>query len=165
MLNKFKIFIYKPNAAFPYESPSESLFYTFLRSSPFATEDGEQAHLYFVPLSSNVRINSLSRFVREIQRALPYWNRILSVDHVFISYRGNTTDGDRNVLELRKNAIQISCFPAPVGKFIPHKDVSLPAVSTFSVDMSLEPKNASVRFLSYLRPDQSSGANESALVN
>ncbi|EXC19382.1 putative glycosyltransferase [Morus notabilis] len=165
MLNKFKIFIYKPNAAFAYESPSESLFYTSLPSSPFATEDGEQAHLYFVPFPSDLRINSLSRVVREIRRAFPYWNRTLGADHVFISCRGSTTAGDRNVLELTKNAIQISCFPAPAGKFIPHKDVSLPAVSTFGVDTPLEPKNASARFLAYLRPDQSAGANESALVN
>lgn len=161
MVNRLKIFIYKPNAAFAYESPTESLFYASLRSSPFTTEDGEQAHLYFVPFPSDLRPNSLSRVVRGIRNDFPYWNRTLGADHVFISCRSGATAGDRNVLELQKNAIQLSCFPDPAGNFIPHKDVSLPPVSTFDAP---PPENASVaRFLGYLRRDRSE-SNESVLA-
>lgn len=33
------------------------------------------------------------------------------------------------MVELKKNSVQISCFPTTPGLFIPHKDVSLPPLA------------------------------------
>nr|DAD38024.1 TPA_asm: hypothetical protein HUJ06_008665 [Nelumbo nucifera] len=35
-------------------------------------------------------------------------------------------NSDRNIIELKKNSVQIPCFPTAEGRFIPPKDVSFP---------------------------------------
>ncbi|PON37369.1 Exostosin-like [Parasponia andersonii] len=159
MLETLKIFIYKPNTAFAYSSQAESLFYASLRNSPFATADAEQAHLFFVPFPSDISLNSISRVVRGLRREFPYWNRTLGADHVYLSCAGGTADSDRNVLELRKNSIQISCFPTPAGNFIPHKDITLPPVGA----LADAPPSATVKFLGYFSYG-GGGEGESTLV-
>ncbi|KAH8497010.1 hypothetical protein H0E87_019645 [Populus deltoides] len=45
----------------------------------------------------------------------PYWNRTLGADHFYVSCAGLGYESDRNLLELKKNSVQISCFPATEG--------------------------------------------------
>ncbi|XP_062081464.1 probable glycosyltransferase At5g20260 [Humulus lupulus] len=149
MLNTFKIFIYEPNTTFAYDSPTQSLFHASLRNSPFATQNAEQAHLFFIPFPSD-----LSRVVRGLRKSFPYWNRTLGADHVYVSCDDKTTtDSDRNILELRKNSIQISCFPTSSGKFIPHKDITLPPLSVGEGMTIGRSSNATQSFLGYFRYD------------
>ena len=161
MLKSFKIFIYKPNTAFSYNTQTESLFYASLRNSPFLTENAEEAHLFFIPFSSDLSLNSIARIIRGLRNEFPYWNRTLGADHVHLSCGGRTSDSDRNVLELTKNSIQISCFPTPSGKFIPHKDITLPPlyIGGGSIDA---PPNATVSFLGYF--SYAGGEGQSALA-
>ncbi|CAK9323793.1 unnamed protein product [Citrullus colocynthis] len=124
-----RIFTYIPFKPFSFSSPAESLFYNSLLTSPYATHDPDHAHLFFIPFSPDLSTRSLARLIRTVRTDLPYWNRTLGADHFFLSSSGVGYSSDRNVVELKKNAIQVSSFPVPAGKFIPHKDISLPPVS------------------------------------
>ncbi|KAF9591572.1 hypothetical protein IFM89_004626 [Coptis chinensis] len=57
---------------------------------------------------------------------LPFWNQTLGADHFYISCEGVGYESDRSVVELKKNSIQITCFPSPQNRYIPHKDITLP---------------------------------------
>jgi hypothetical protein len=149
MLKSFKIFIYKPNEALTFKSPVESLFYTSLQDSPFLTQNAEQAHLFFVPFSSDLSTRSIARVIRRIKEELPYWNRTLGADHFYLSCAGLGYESDRNIVELKKNSVQISCFPASHGKFIPHKDITLPTLLSSHAPHAQE--NQTARFLGYFR--------------
>ncbi|KAL8027901.1 hypothetical protein ABFS82_14G123700 [Erythranthe guttata] len=165
MLTTFKIFIYTPSKPFDFpNAATASLFYTSLRRSPFLTHDPTEAHLFFVPFSPDTSTRSLSRVVRELRNDLPYWNRSLGADHFFLSPAGIDFSSDRNVLELKKNSVQISVFPVVSGYFIPHKDVTLPPLSKSTLTLLHAPveKSTATSFLGYLRWD---GETESQLVN
>ncbi|XP_015876575.3 probable glycosyltransferase At5g20260 [Ziziphus jujuba] len=153
MLINFKIFIYEPNSPLTFKSPAELLFYTSLRNSPFATRNAQEAHLFFVPFSADLSTRSIARLVRGLRTDLPYWNRTLGADHFYVSCAGIGYESDRNLVELKKNSVQISCFPATPGKFIPHKDISLPPLATPHAPHAPtnETASGSFRFLGYFR--------------
>ncbi|KAJ7964579.1 Exostosin-like [Quillaja saponaria] len=157
MLQSFKIFIYKPNKPFTYETAAESLFYTSLLHSPFRTENPDEAHLFFVPFSPDLSMRSLARFIRTLRMEQPYWNRTLGADHFYLSCTGIGYESDRNLVELKKNSVQISCFPTRNGNFVPHKDITLPPVKNPQA-----PLNTTARFLGYVMVN---GGRESTLVN
>ncbi|KAJ6311813.1 hypothetical protein OIU77_013543 [Salix suchowensis] len=71
MLISFKIYIYTPPNALSFSSPTESNFFTCLQSSPFVTQNPEEAHLYFVPFSSNLSSRSVGRLIRELRMEFP----------------------------------------------------------------------------------------------
>ncbi|KAI4372967.1 hypothetical protein MLD38_011144 [Melastoma candidum] len=128
MLSSFKIFIYNttdPSSPPRFASPAQSLFYDCLLRSPFVTLSADDAHLFFVPFSSATSLSNraLARLVTSLKSSLPYWNRTLGSDHFYLSCHGLAFSSDRGLLELKKNSIQVSCFPA--NRFIPHKDVTL----------------------------------------
>ncbi|CAH9091196.1 unnamed protein product, partial [Cuscuta epithymum] len=122
----FKVFIYAPQKPFDFTTPPSSSFHDALLNSPFLTTDPEEAHLFFVPFAHNISTRALARLVRELRGAFPYWNRTLGADHFFIHPTGIDFSTDRNILELKKNSVQISTFPTISGRFIPHKDLTLP---------------------------------------
>lgn len=157
MVKNFKIFIYKPNPPFTFDSPVQSLFYTTLLDSDLATNNTDDAHLFFVPFPPDLTTRSIARLIRTIRSELPYWNRTLGADHFYLSCAGIGYESDRNLVELKKNSIQISCFPTPEGKFIPHKDITLPSLAS-----SHAPTGNTSRFLGYVR---SNWVKESTLVN
>ncbi|KAK7321539.1 hypothetical protein VNO77_32289 [Canavalia gladiata] len=127
MVSSFKVFMYKPNKPqFKFATKVESLFYSSLQNSTYLTQDPEEAHLFFVPFSHDISTRSLARVITRVRTDLPYWNRTLGADHFFLACAGIPHDSDRNLVELKKNAIQISCFPSRHDKFVPHKDVTLP---------------------------------------
>ncbi|EPS65906.1 hypothetical protein M569_08875, partial [Genlisea aurea] len=160
MLKTFKIFIYAPSKPFDFTGdPASSLFYESLRRSRFLTENPAEADLFFVPFSPLTSTRSLARLVREIRNDFPFWNRTLGADHFYLSPEGIDFSSDRNALELKKNAIQVSNFPVASGNFIPHKDITLPPIFVAQQDVNLtEPP----LFLAYLEWD---GKTDTDLVN
>lgn len=130
MLKSFKIYIYTPPKPLFFSSPVESHFFSSLKDSPFVTQKAEEAHLFFVPFSSDYSTRLIAHVIRDLRTEFPYWNRTLGADHFYVSCGGLGYESDRNLVELKKNSVQISCFPAPHGKFIPHKDITLPPLVT-----------------------------------
>ncbi|CAK7325760.1 unnamed protein product [Dovyalis caffra] len=161
MLNSFKIYMYTPPNPLSFSSPTESLFFSSLRTSPFVTQNPEEAHLFFVPFSSNLSTRSIARFVRDLKLDFPYWNRTLGADHFYASCAGLGYESDRSLVELKKNSVQISCFPAPEGKFVPHKDITLPPLERVT-HASHAPGNRTARYLGFARYN---GVKESNLLN
>ncbi|RZC26669.1 hypothetical protein D0Y65_005026 [Glycine soja] len=98
MVKNFKVFMYKPN------NPQIKFATT---NSTYLTQDPEEAHLFFDPFSPDFSTRVLTR----IRNDLPYWNRTLGADHLYLSCDGIPLQPDRNLVELKKNAVQISCFP------------------------------------------------------
>ncbi|XP_051132374.1 probable glycosyltransferase At5g11130 [Andrographis paniculata] len=162
MLSNFKIFVYThPSNSKPFDSrfPAASLFYKSLLRSRFVTPDPAQAHLFFVPFSPHTSARSLGRIIRDLRSAYPYWNRTLGADHFFLSPVGIDFSSDRNVLELKKNSIQISLFPVVSGLFIPHKDITLPPLIPPRRTPPPENPTAPPSILGYLRWDGTRGVN------
>ncbi|CAA2991535.1 Hypothetical predicted protein [Olea europaea subsp. europaea] len=160
MLTNFKIFIYTPAKPFTFQNPAASLFYSSLLYSPFHTQDPNEAHLFFIPFSPETSMRSLARLVRDLRVNHPYWNRTLGADHFFVSPAGIDYSADRNVLELKKNSVQISVFPVISGNFIPHKDITLPPLNPAARIISAVPENASTSsFLGYLKWDGKTESN------
>jgi folylpolyglutamate synthase len=62
----------------------------------------------------------------------PYWNRTLGADHFYVSCAGLGYESDRNLVELKKNSVQISCFPTTEGRFVPHKDITFPPLANIT---------------------------------
>ncbi|GMH15373.1 hypothetical protein Nepgr_017214 [Nepenthes gracilis] len=161
MMATFKIFIYPPNAPINFTIPALSLFYNSLLSSHLATSNPEEAHLFFVPFAPQ-STRSLDRVVAGIRAAHPYWDRSLGADHFYLSCDGVGASSSRNVVELKKNSVQISCFPSPADKFIPHKDVTLPPLS-LARRLPPAPENKTVKFVGYYR--RSGSLMGSELIN
>ncbi|CAA3020574.1 Hypothetical predicted protein [Olea europaea subsp. europaea] len=160
MLTNFKIFIYIPAKPFTFQNPAASLFYSSLLYSPFHTQDPSEAHVFFIPFSPETSTRSLSRVVRDLRVNHPYWNRTLGADHFFVSPAGIDYSADRNVLELKKNSVQISVFPVISGNFIPHKDITLPPLNPAARVISTVAWNASTSsFLGYLKWDGKTESN------
>ncbi|XP_057441903.1 probable glycosyltransferase At3g07620 [Lotus japonicus] len=128
MVKTFKVFMYEPNQTqlFKFRTEPESLFYSSLHNSTYLTKNAEEAHMFFLPFSHHTSTRSLARIITRIRNDFPYWNRTLGADHFYLSRAGIPREADRNLVELKKNAVQISCFPTPRVRFVPHKDITLP---------------------------------------
>ncbi|KAL6497934.1 hypothetical protein OROHE_026780 [Orobanche hederae] len=162
MLTFFKIFIYSPTKPFNFPDGPASLFHNSLLHSQFLTANPNEAHLFFVPFSPDTSTRSLARVVGELRNSYPYWNRTLGADHFFLSPAGIDYSSDRNVLELKKNSVQISVFPVISGYFIPHKDITLAPLSKIEIGGVMEENPTTTSFLGYFNWD---GRTESNLVN
>ncbi|KAG1339252.1 Exostosin-like [Cocos nucifera] len=131
MLKSFKIFAYptppKDPAALVEASSAAALLDASLLRSPFLTSDPHRAHLFYLSFPSE-EPRSVARFLRAIRSKYPFWNRTLGADHFFLSIDGLGIESDRNLVELKKNSIQISPFPTAQGRFVPHKDLTLPSL-------------------------------------
>ncbi|XP_076954708.1 putative glycosyltransferase At3g07620 [Bidens hawaiensis] len=135
MLSTFKIFTYSATTTTTtttlFTTPQESQFHNTLLTSHFTTQDPNHAHLFFLPFPPSTSMRSLARLIKTIRTTFPFWNRTLGADHFYLSAAGVDSSSDRNVVELKKNSVQISCFPTASGMFVPHKDVTLPPVHSF----------------------------------
>ncbi|KAK6227924.1 Exostosin [Theobroma cacao] len=152
MLKNFKIYVYPPPETLSFDSKVEALFYSSLLHSPFTTQNPEEAHLFFLPFSfhSDLSPRSAARVVGDYRTEFIYWNRTLGADHFFLSSSGVGHGSDRNVVELKKNSVQVSCFPTTPGLFIPHKDVSLPPLANVHAPTHA-PGSKSTSHLAYVR--------------
>lgn len=162
MLTAFRIYIYNPENSFNFSTPTSSLFHKSLLNSPFVTRDPNEAHLFYVPFSSDLSARSIARLVKQLRIAHPYWNRTLGADHFYVAPAGIDFSSDRNGLELKKNSVQISDFPTTSGYFIPHKDITLPPITPSPLVASHRPANPTDMFLCYVKWD---GKTESSLVH
>ncbi|KAJ6735484.1 EXOSTOSIN HEPARAN SULFATE GLYCOSYLTRANSFERASE -RELATED [Salix purpurea] len=147
MERNFKIYIYPdgdPNTF--YQTPrkltgkyaSEGYFFQNIRESRFQTQDPDQAHLFFIPISchkmrgkgtsyENMTI-IVENYVQSLKSKYPYWNRTLGADHFFVTCHDVGVRATEGVLFLIKNAIRVVCSPSYDVGFIPHKDIALPQV-------------------------------------
>ncbi|RVW21771.1 putative glycosyltransferase [Vitis vinifera] len=144
---KFKVFVYPdgdPNTY--YQTPrkltgkyaSEGYFFQNIRQSQFRTDDPDQAHLFFIPISchkmrgkgtsyENMTI-IVQNYVQSLMSKYPYWNRTLGADHFFLTCHDVGVRATEGVPLLVKNSIRVVCSPSYDVGFIPHKDVALPQV-------------------------------------
>lgn len=154
MLGNFRIFVYDARRTYKFKSEAESRFLASLLGSPFVTEKPSEAHLFFVPFDGDLSERSIARVVRDLRADLPYWNRTLGADHFYASCNGIGFASDRNLVELKKNSVQMSCFPASDGRFVPHKDVALPpagAIPAGEGEPRAPPSNRPAEHLAYAR--------------
>ncbi|XP_011005595.1 PREDICTED: probable glycosyltransferase At3g07620 isoform X2 [Populus euphratica] len=125
---------------------SEHYFFMNLRNSSFLTENPDEAHLFFIPLSCQPiedqdalpRYKELviQNYVRALTIKYRYWNRTLGADHFFVSCHGIGNRATAAFPFLLKNAIRLVCSPSYDSNYIPHKDVSLPQI----LELSLPPE-------------------------
>ncbi|XP_068669330.1 probable glycosyltransferase At5g03795 [Aristolochia californica] len=158
MLGNFKIFVYEAHKNQTFSTKVESLFHNYLLRSPFLTSDPNLAHLFYLSLpSQNPR--SIARLIRNLRQDFPFWNQTLGADHFFLSCNGIGVESDRNLVELRKNSILLSCFPATEGKFIPHKDLTLPPISRY-----LPSPTGNRKFLGFFHCEEVDNSASSVLI-
>ncbi|GKU92009.1 hypothetical protein SLEP1_g5797 [Rubroshorea leprosula] len=151
MLKAFKTYVYPRSVAPSFDSQVESLFYFSLTQSNFITQNPEEAHLFFIPFSFHADLSprSTARVVGDYRTDYIYWNRALGADHFYLSCTGVRHGSDRNVVELKKNSVQISCFPTTSGLFTPHKDITLPPLA--NVHALHAPANKSAKYFAYVK--------------
>ncbi|PIA56249.1 hypothetical protein AQUCO_00700529v1 [Aquilegia coerulea] len=147
MEKNFKVFMYPdgdPNTF--YQTPrkitgkyaSEGYFFKNIRESHFLTDDPDQAHLFFIPISchkmrgkgtsyDNMTI-IVDEYVQLLMMKYPYWNRTLGADHFFVACQDVGVRATERVPYLVKNSIRVVCSPSYNVGFIPHKDVALPQI-------------------------------------
>ncbi|KAG5067825.1 hypothetical protein JHK85_000202 [Glycine max] len=147
MEKKFKVYIYPdgdPNTF--YQTPrkltgkyaSEGYFFQNIRESRFCTENPDEAHLFFIPISchkmrgkgtsyENMTI-IVQNYVESLISKYPYWNRTLGADHFFVTCHDVGVRATEGLEFLVKNSIRAVCSPSYDVGFIPHKDVALPQV-------------------------------------
>ncbi|KAE8709473.1 tRNA/rRNA methyltransferase family protein [Hibiscus syriacus] len=143
----FKIYIYPDGDPKTfYQTPrkltgkyaSEGYFFQNIRESRFLTDDPDQAHLFFIPISchkmrgkgtsyENMTI-IVQNYVDGLIAKYPYWNRTLGADHFFVTCHDVGVRATEGVPFLVKNAIRVVCSPSYDVGFIPHKDVALPQI-------------------------------------
>ncbi|XP_004288502.1 PREDICTED: probable glycosyltransferase At5g03795 [Fragaria vesca subsp. vesca] len=147
MERKFKVYIYPDGDPKTfYQTPrkltgkysSEGYFFQNIREGRFRTEDPDQAHLFFIPISchkmrgkgtsyENMTI-IVQNYVESLIAKYPYWNRTLGADHFFVTCHDVGVRATEGLPLLVKNSIRVVCSPSYDVGFIPHKDVALPQV-------------------------------------
>ncbi|XP_011087960.1 probable glycosyltransferase At5g20260 [Sesamum indicum] len=147
MERKFKIYVYpdeyKDENYTNYQTisgkyASEGYFFKNIRESSFLTDDPEQAHLFFIPISCHKMHQKVSsyeemasivqKYVEGLIAKYPYWTRTMGADHFFVTCHDVDVRVTELVPHLVKNSIRVVCSPTYDSGFIPHKDVSLPLV-------------------------------------
>ncbi|KAJ0966237.1 hypothetical protein J5N97_027375 [Dioscorea zingiberensis] len=147
MERNFKVYIYPDGDPKTfYQTPrkltgkyaSEGYFFQNIRESRFRTEDPDEAHLFFIPISchkmrgkgtsyENMTI-IVQNYVEGLIRKYPYWNRTLGADHFFVTCHDVGVRAFEGFPFLIKNTIRVVCSPSYDVGYIPHKDVALPQV-------------------------------------
>lgn len=147
MEQKFKVYIYPDGDPKTfYQTPrkltgkyaSEGYFFQNIRESRFRTDNPEEAHLFFIPISchkmrgkgtsyENMTI-IVQNYVESLARKYPYWNRTLGADHFVVTCHDVGVRATEGLPLLVKNAIRVVCSPSYDVGYIPHKDVALPQV-------------------------------------
>ncbi|CAI9111418.1 OLC1v1011640C1 [Oldenlandia corymbosa var. corymbosa] len=147
MERRFKVYIYPDGDPKTfYQTPrkltgkyaSEGYFFQNIRESQFVTDDPDQAHLFFIPISCHkMRGKGISygnmtiiveNYVQGLLQKYPYWNRTLGADHFFVTCHDVGVRATEGLPFLVKNSIRAVCSPSYDVGFIPHKDVALPQV-------------------------------------
>ncbi|KAL7002973.1 hypothetical protein U1Q18_004133 [Sarracenia purpurea var. burkii] len=144
MEKDFKVFIYPDGDPDTYfQTPrkltgkyaSEGYFFQNIRESRFRTDDPDQAHLFFIPISCHKMRGKgtsyenmtviVQNYVQILISKYPYWNRTLGTDHFFVTCHDVGVRATEGVPLMVKNSIRVVCSPSYDVGFIPHKDVPL----------------------------------------
>lgn len=147
MEQKFKVYIYPDGDPKTfYQTPrkltgkyaSEGYFFQNIRESRFRTDNPEEAHLFFIPISCHKMRGKgtsyenmtviVQNYVESLASKYPYWNRTLGADHFFVTCHDVGVRATEGLPFLVKNAIRVVCSPSYDVGYIPHKDVALPQV-------------------------------------
>lgn len=147
MEQKFKVYIYPDGDPKTfYQTPrkltgkyaSEGYFFQNIRESRFRTDNPEEAHLFFIPISCHKMRGKgtsyenmtviVQNYVESLANKYPYWNRTLGADHFFVTCHDVGVRATEGLPFLVKNAIRVVCSPSYDVGYIPHKDVALPQV-------------------------------------
>ncbi|OQU84521.1 hypothetical protein SORBI_3004G070100 [Sorghum bicolor] len=147
MERSFKVYIYPDGDPKTfYQTPrkltgkyaSEGYFFQNIRESRFRTDDPDQAHLFFVPISPHkmrgkgTTYENMTVIVKDYVEGLinkyPYWNRTLGADHFFVTCHDVGVRAFEGLPFMVKNSIRVVCSPSYNVDFIPHKDIALPQV-------------------------------------
>uniref|UniRef100_A0A804P3S2 Exostosin GT47 domain-containing protein n=1 Tax=Zea mays TaxID=4577 RepID=A0A804P3S2_MAIZE len=147
MERSFKVYIYPDGDPKTfYQTPrkltgkyaSEGYFFQNIRESRFRTDDPDQAHLFFVPISPHkmrgkgTSYENMTVIVKDYVEGLinkyPYWNRTLGADHFFVTCHDVGVRAFEGLKFMVKNSIRVVCSPSYNVDFIPHKDIALPQV-------------------------------------
>ncbi|KAL5207423.1 hypothetical protein ABZP36_031858 [Zizania latifolia] len=147
MERNFKVYIYPDGDPKTfYQTPrkltgkyaSEGYFFQNIRESRFRTDDPDQAHLFFVPISPHkmrgkgTSYENMTIIVKDYVEGLinkyPYWNRTLGADHFFVTCHDVGVRAFEGLPFMVKNSIRVVCSPSYNVDFIPHKDIALPQV-------------------------------------
>ncbi|PAN04420.1 hypothetical protein PAHAL_1G065600 [Panicum hallii] len=147
MERSFKVYIYPDGDPETfYQTPrkltgkyaSEGYFFQNIRESRFRTDDPDQAHLFFVPISPHkmrgrgTSYENMTVIVKDYVEGLinkyPYWNRTLGADHFFVTCHDVGVRAFEGLPFMVKNSIRVVCSPSYNVDFIPHKDIALPQV-------------------------------------
>ncbi|KAF9591571.1 hypothetical protein IFM89_004625 [Coptis chinensis] len=146
MLQTFKIFIYPTQQnQTSYSTTMEENFHSSLLESPYITTNPKEAHLFYLHVPPKSSLKSISQLIKEVQTSFPFWNQALGADHFYIACEGVRYESKRSIVELKKNSIQISCFPSTQNRYIPHKDITLPP---FHFSKELKPMKE-IKYLGY----------------
>ncbi|KAK3152341.1 hypothetical protein QOZ80_2BG0157620 [Eleusine coracana subsp. coracana] len=147
MERNFKVYIYPDGDPKTfYQTPrkltgkyaSEGYFFQNIRESRFRTDDPDEAHLFFVPISPHKmrgkgttyeNMTMIGKdYVQGLINKYPYWNRTLGADHFFVTCHDVGVRAFEGLPFMVKNSIRVVCSPSYNVNFIPHKDVALPQV-------------------------------------
>ncbi|KAI9178431.1 hypothetical protein LWI28_026405 [Acer negundo] len=144
---EFNVFVYPdgdPNTYYQTQTKltgkyaSEGLFFKNIKESLFLTNDPENAHLFFIPISchkmrgkgANYKemTSIVKKYAEELINKYQYWNRTLGADHFFVVCHDLGVKATEGVPLLVKNSIRVVCSPRYDSGYIPHKDVALPQI-------------------------------------
>uniref|UniRef100_A0A0E0E448 Exostosin GT47 domain-containing protein n=1 Tax=Oryza meridionalis TaxID=40149 RepID=A0A0E0E448_9ORYZ len=123
MERSFRVFVYPDgDPGTFYQTPrkltgkyaSEGYFFQNIRESRFRTDDPDQAHLFFVPISPHkmrgklCRVLLVQNYVESLINKYRYWNRTLGADHFFVTCHDVGVRAFEGLPFIIKNSIRVS---------------------------------------------------------
>ncbi|XP_059661296.1 probable glycosyltransferase At3g07620 [Cornus florida] len=152
MESLFKIFVYEEgeppifhNGPCKNKYSTEGIFLKLMEmNTHFRTRDPDEAHVYYLPFSVAMIIDTLFDpiirdkavlertvvgYVHTISTKYPYWNRSLGADHFMLSCHDWGPRATRYVPQLYFTAIRVLCNANTSEYFNPKKDASFPEIS------------------------------------
>ncbi|XAR55229.1 Xylogalacturonan beta-1,3-xylosyltransferase [Bertholletia excelsa] len=123
----------------------EGLFIKMMeKDTRFRTRDPDEAHVYYLPFSVAMILETLFHpvirdkavlertvvgYVRLISTKYPYWNRSLGADHFMLSCHDWGARATWYVPQLYFTSIRVLCNANTSERFNPRKDASLPEIN------------------------------------
>ncbi|KAA8524907.1 hypothetical protein F0562_011330 [Nyssa sinensis] len=153
MESMFKIYVYEEGEPPIFHNgpckniySMEGIFLKFIEMDMqyFRTHDPDEAHLYFLPFSVAMIIDTLFDpiirdkavlertvvgYVNIISTKYPYWNRSLGADHFMLSCHDWGPRATRYVPQLYFTSIRALCNANTSEHFNPEKDASIPEIN------------------------------------